>query len=518
MKPYRSTPRRARLGLATALLLAVPAAGQSPAPGLSLLDAVTTTLSEQPDIRLLNRQVDIAAGDLEAQRGIFDTTLGSQFLRQRDETPLNSTQAVPDLFEALRNDTTRLGVSASQLFRFGLTLTPSVSFDKTTTNLPDALVENRYGLGLTATQPLLRGRGRKAAAVGEIAQGHELLAVRAELGHGVAQSVLRTVQAYWNYVATVRALAIVSDAEDRFGNMRDEAEALIQADQMPAADIKQLKANLASRTGSRLQAEQQVLEARHALGLAMGLPVEQFDALPVPADDFPAVAADLPQPAQADLFVPAALARRGDLQAATRRIEAAGALLESARNGIQPKLDLQLRVGYKGLAEGSGTGRYFAAFGEGLAGPDVAAAVTFQFPPSNRAAEGQLARSTAVMDQARTAAFDRERQVRSGVTVALADLATAGRRVAIAAETAALFREAVDDEQQKVRLGLGTVVDLIFTQDSLTSALIDEVQARFGYALALARLRYETGTLLAGESDRPQLDPAALTTAPAVPR
>ncbi len=512
-----SLRRSAALGLG-ALLLAVPGAAQqaAPTPGLTLLDAVRTTLSDQPDIRLLARQVEIAEGDLDAQRGVFDTTLGSTLLRQRDETPLNSSQAVPGVFEALRTDTTRLGLSATHRFRTGLELAPTVTFDRSTTNLPDALVENRYSFGVTATQPLLRGRGRKAAAVGELAQGHEVEAVRAELGHGIAQSVLRTVQAYWNYVAAARALAIVRDAEDRFGNMRDEAEALIQADQMPAADIKQLKANLASRTGSRLQSEQQLLEARHGLGLAMGLPVDQFDALPAPADDFPAVATELPQPAQAGLFTPAALGQRGDLVAATRRVDAAQALLDSARNGVQPKVDLQLRAGYKGLAEGAG--RFFSPFGENLAGPDLAAALVFQFPPRNRAAEGQLARSTAVMDQARTAAFDSERRVRSGIEVALANLETAGRRVAIAAETAALFREAVADEQQKVRLGLGTVIDLIFTQDSLTSAEIDEVQARLGYAIALARLRYETGTLVADDGGRPQLDPAALVTAPPVPR
>jgi outer membrane protein TolC len=453
--------RRATLIL---VLGAAPALLAQERTAISLADAVRLTLQKQPDVQLLERQVEIAAGDLETQKGAFDSLLGANATRTRDKQPLNSANAVGS-FDELQTDSTRVGASVSQLFRSGLTITPSVQFDRTGTNVPMSILENRTTVRVTATQPLLRGRGAAAVAAGERAQGHELTATRADYRFGVSQTVLRTVQTYWNYLAAARALEIVRGAEDRFASMADEAQALIAADQMPAADAKQLQANLASRTASRLQAEQSLYEARQAFGLALGLPADQIDALALPADEFPPVpSSGLPRRGDEGLFLAEALQRRGDLDAARTRVLAADVLRESARNATKPRVDLQLLAGYKGLSEGGAFGNYFSPFTDRTSGLDAAASLQFQFPPRNRAAEGALAHSAAVSEQARIQAWDRERQVRSGLAVAVSSVQTAAERVAVTADTARLFTEAVEDERQKLRLALGTVIDLIQTQ------------------------------------------------------
>lgn len=494
---------------------AQPAQAGEPGQGLHLLDAVRSALELQPDIQILGQRVEAAEGDLLVQSGAFDLVLGSNVSQVHDNSPLNSTQAVPGVIDALESDSTRLTVSASQQTRSGLSLSPSFTFSKDTNNLPSSVRENRLTFRMTATQPLLRGRGRDVVAAGEDAQHRELEATRSEYRYGVSQSILFAVQSYWNYLAAVRAYEILAESEQRYAGMRDEAMALIEADQIPAADSKQLSANLASRTGSRLQAEQRLFEARQGLGLAMGLQGDEITRLPLPSEDFPAVPeAGRVARGQESLFIGTALERRGDLAAARLRVEAADILLGAARNGLKPRVDLQLQAGYKGLAEGDGFSRFFSPLYDNTSGLDAGAALVFSFPPRNRAAQGRLARNMALSEQARTAAWDTERQIASALAVAVSNLATAAERVGIAAETTRLFYEAVDDEGEKVRQGIGTVIDLIFTQDSLTQAQIDEVQARLAYANAVARLRFETGTLVSGDPAAREIDEAALTTTP----
>jgi outer membrane protein TolC len=289
---------------------------------------------------------------------------------------------------------------------------------------------------------------------------------------------------------------------------------MIQADLIPAAEIKQLEANLASRTGSRLRAEQALFEARQELGLAMGLRAEELGSIAPPSDDFPEVQGAVPKIGQEDLFLDGARDRRADLLAAKTRIDAADRLLDAARSGVKPRLDFQLQAGYKGLNEGDSFSSFFGPLSDKVGGMNLGAALVFQFPPKNRAALGQLAHSEAVSQQARISTQDRDRQIRSGLAVAISSLSRAVDRVSIAHRTVELFLAAVEDERQKLRLGSGTVIDLIVTQDNLTQAQVDEVQARLAYASAVARLRYETGTLVP-EGDSPEsIDRTLLTTPP----
>ena len=94
--------------------------------------------------------------------------------------------------------------------------------------------------------------------------------------------------------------------------------------------------------------------------------------------------------------------------------------------------------------------------------------------------------------------------------LAVEALQNAARETAIAEEGLRLSVRAVETEREKFRLGLATVFDAILAEDTLTRALLRRIDARLRYAVALARLRFETGTLLeaAGGSDAANPDAA----------
>ncbi|HEY3121506.1 MAG TPA: TolC family protein [Vicinamibacteria bacterium] len=482
--------------------------------GLSLVEAVRLTVARQPEIKLSERQVEASEGERQVASGDFDPRLQLALLRSRERMPLLPATGLPGETDTETNES-GYQVGVAKLFRSGLVVSPRVEMSRTRSAL-DSPLENRGRVSLAAAQPLLRGFGAQAVAAGETAATIDLRAASVDLRHTIASSVLRTTTAYWAYVAAARRREIVAEAEGRFRAMGKDAQILLDARAIAAADIKQLRANLAQRTSARLEAEQAQVQARHELGMAMGLPNAEITSLPPPSDPMPAVREDASLPQAADLLA-SALERRADLRAARLRADSAGVRRGAAKNGVRPRLDVVVEAGYAGLDEGGGFGRYFTPFDRRVPGLNASASLVLDWPTANRAARGRLASSQAVADQADITAAELARRISSDVTVAASDLTLGRERVIAAGEAASLYRSAVDDEKQKLRLGLGTVIDVVVTEDHLNDSLLDELSARLAYANALVRLRFETGTLVSVDGAEQQLDLETLTTVPPLP-
>jgi hypothetical protein len=54
----------------------------------------------------------------------------------------------------------------------------------------------------------------------------------------------------------------------------------------------------------------------------------------------------------------------------------------------------------------------------------------------------------------------------------------------------------VANERDKLLLGTATILDVITLADRLNSAQLNEIAAQARYAIALARVRFETGRLI----------------------
>jgi outer membrane protein len=100
------------------------------------------------------------------------------------------------------------------------------------------------------------------------------------------------------------------------------------------------------------------------------------------------------------------------------------------------------------------------------------------------------------------------------VVVAQNDLVRSAERAGLLREAAQLYGTAVEDERQKLQLGLSTIIDLVLIEDRLTRSLLEDISATLSYAAALARLRFETGTIVSGDAAGFRVTADALTTVP----
>jgi outer membrane protein TolC len=478
---------------------ASPVAAQSVSEaGLRLNDAVRLALEKGYALRLQQEQLQISEGQVLAAAGTFDPSLDASFQGGRSETP----QLTTDGTTLLRNGSGTYRVGLSKQYRSGLLVSPGVQLTRTDFLTSSVAPQINTRASLLMRLPLLRGRGANLAAAGEAAARTAFMADEWNLQHTASESVLQVAVAYWGYVAAFKSAHIFQASEERARRLLQETEALVAGGERPAAELDQLGASLADRISARINAEQRLFEARQQLGLAMGLPFEQFDTLPMPTEDFPPLDAVQNVPLTPEAFYRQALDQRADLRSATRQEEASHILLAAFQNETRPQLDLQLDLGYTGLSQGGRITEYLPPVGQNdRSGTNAFVALVYSLPAGNNRAQGQHLQQEAAYRQAHLVAEDLTRQIRSGVAVVVAALQRSIEEVQRSHEAVQLYQTAVAHEQKKVQLGMATLFDVTLVEERLTSALLTEVSARSRYAQALVRLRHETGTLIASSPE-----------------
>ena len=474
-----------------------------PGQPVTLIEALRSTLAKHPGIQLQEQKVKFDEGSLRVASGQFDTTLTASMSQGYTSTPLTETQQLQyaqlGLFtESLDATTTTYVVGVQKLFRNGIALEPSVTLNRNVDNASTQSGLNQSQVSFQVLLPFLRGRGRAAVDAQELSAESTVNASLHDANETVAQFLANTAIAYWNAVAAVQNLQIAKGSEARGADYVRDVQTLIDADKIPKGEIYQLLANLDGRAATRIAAEQGVINAQQRLALAMGLKSDEIlisadasDSLPDwPEKSIPEVSPELVQ-----RFVKNALDNRPDVIATKLRRKSAEQILPAARNQLRPQLNLTVNAGYDGILEGNGFGRPFSTLFNNV-GFNTYATLNFAFPPRNDVAIGQLAQAQAAYQQSALNETELERNIASNVVTAITTLSNSIAALQKSREAVSYYRIALDQEQERFRLGLNSLVDVLTLEDRLTSALSQGVSAQLNYGVAIANLCLATGTIV----------------------
>jgi len=475
-----------------------------PQQTFGLLDAIQQTLAKHPNILLGARQVDISRGVLQQASGQFDTVLGANGQHSRTITPLTKlqqaqAQAAGVTASSQTTESSSYAASVQKEFRNGITIGPQIQVNRLADNLQDLSGLNQSTIAFQVILPLLRGRGHNVVGAQEMSARFTVDATLFQLNHTIAQQLASCAVQYWNVVAAKENLQIFSNSEARGKAYLDDVRTLIDADRVAKGEINQVVANLADRTSSRIQAEQAVLDAQQALALSMGMTTRELRTFPQPIDPLPdwtQSEAPAVTPSLIQSFTDRALQNRGDLLAANEHERAAEVLVPAARNVLRPQLNLGLSLGYSGLLEGTNYGRIFGSPFYNLGGPTATGSLTYSFAPRNNVGRGELAQAEGSYQQAVIQRSDIERTIASNVSSAMIDLASSIARLQKAREAVNAYRVALEGEQEKFRLGISQLVNVLTIEDRLTNALSQALSAQLNYATAIENLRFATGTIV----------------------
>ena len=478
---------RPLLALAALALPALASAQSS----VSLAEALGAARSQSPSVAMASEEIAAEQAGLRAAASAFDPQLYGSVGGGQVETPLSSLQRASPTVTTAGQGYQQYEVGVQRRFRSGLEVTPLVQMTRTAADQAAALVETTAGLSLA--YPVIGGKARNVALAAEGAASQRVSAARSDRDRAEEVAAAEAAVAYWDYVGAARVQAALRVSEDRAARLLTETEALVAADERPAADLVALRADLARRRAARLGADQSVYDSRQRLGLAMGGTAAAADALGPAADALPEV------PAVVDVDEAALVARaldaRADLLAADLRAHALDREVGATLADLRPSIDVVVDAGYTALSEGGGGPHQFLPLGIGATrGGRVGVSLRINRLGSG-ATRATAERQRAARERLRIARDDLARRIRADVAGAVASLRSGAAEVAQTRAAVALYDEAVQNERQRLRLGMGTLFDVQIVEERLANARTSAVQAEVRYAQALVRLHAAVGTL-----------------------
>jgi outer membrane protein TolC len=368
---------------------------------------------------------------------------------------------------------------------------PTIDLDVTATRLKTVATQGRsavqqtvYSPGVNLTYLLFDFGGR----TGGVEAAREAL-LAADFTHNATLQdvVLQVEQSYFIYLATKALLEAQRATLTEAQTSLDVAEERRRVGLATIADVLQSRTAASQAQLDTQAAEGQVLTARGALALALGLPAHA----PLDADT---AAARIPLGPAADsveVLIARAVRDRPDLEAARAQVRQAQALIDVARAQRLPALALN------GTAERS----YSSRIPNGDYSYNVSLALQIPlFSGFSREYDQQRAEAEAEATAASAAGL--EQQVVFQVFSAYYALQTATRRARTAEDLLASAEQSADVALGRYRAGVGTILDLLAAQNALASARAERVQARLAWVTSLAQLAHDAGVLdLQGASD-----------------
>jgi outer membrane protein TolC len=469
---------------------------------LGLLDVIQLTLVKNSDIELHAKLAESGLGALQQATGQFDSKVGVSLGESVNNIPLgqsarSSYAQLGFPLSSLSTTTNSANLSLSTPFRNGVVLNSTVASIRTTGTSNDVVLLPSQSVGTVNFNifvPLLKGSG-DAASANESAAKLEWDARTQDLRFSISQSVLNTVTAYWSLIASSKILDIANESESSGRRMMEQTQKLIDADELPAADINVLKADLMDRTSVRITAEQNLLDAQLALGQAIGLQYQQITTLK-PADGFPTLETEIfTLEKKLESMIAQGIARRSDHVAAKLRQDAAKILLDAAQNNRKPQVDINLSVGYAGLVEDAGYNNS-GDLSQNRTGLNKSALISYQWPFDNNSARGLLQQQLANFDQSSINVSIVERSISVGVKSALSNLLSSALKLKKSEEAVRLYKLTLENEKNKHKLGRNTLIEVLTTNDRYINASINNISFQLNYLNALVQLLFQSGSLV----------------------
>lgn len=461
---------------------------------LGLIQACEHALAGNSQLSVQRQQVQVSRGARLVQQGAFDPVWTQSVSNSRKLTPLTDEIQQNTGLSSLQSHTTGIESGLSVLSPSGIRMAPSIQLSRNSDDQNQRQGLNSAQLSLQVVFPLARNRGEHLSSFRERAAALEEQATLSDLQHQSAQVLNGTAAAYWQYAGALLTLRAYQEAEQRAAAMVKSVEAMASVDLIPRIQVQDAVSNLSSRAVARIGQERAVVQARQELMLAMGSAAPTALRHVHPTDPLPLGGDGVISLDNIGRYIDLARTHRADLHAARTRLEQQHLLLTGLREQRRPQIDLVVGMSYAGTRTGSGVNALVSPLWRSPAGPSLSATLQVQLPLGNREAEGAVLQADATREQQSLRASEADRQVEAGVVLGLQNLKSAQQQLEESGRGVLAARTSHEGAQEKLRRGIGSVLDTLQTEDRFITALVNQISARVALANAIAGLRFATGT------------------------
>ncbi len=463
-----------------------PLASDGERLSLSVEEAIFTALERNRELRIQTLE-PVKAGAFELiERGQFRPELYGVLQAGEEEASENS-RATGEQFSVTGRDASgEIGIRQS--LATGTDLELSLEQRRSLSSRTPEQEEAR--LGLSITQNLLRGFG-PAVNLASIRQAKlNTLASQYELRGYTEAFVAEVETAYWRYVLAREEIAIFDSSLELARRERDEIAGRIEVGSLSKTDGALSRGEVARRESALIDARAYLDEQRFRLVRLLNANLDGSIDFQIEASSKPDV--DHEPLHEIESRIELALTKRPDLNEA--RLRLAQNRLETivTKNGLLPRLDLFVTLGKTGYAD-----TFLDSF-ENIQEDsyDVTAGLRFNQYLGNSAARGRDLLSRANREQAADSVLNHEQIVRLDVRLAATEVERARQQIEATAEIRLHLAETVEGEEERLKVGSTTALQVASARRDLLASRIQEVEALINYRIALIDLYLAEGSLL----------------------
>lgn len=507
------TLSRARLSSTLSLLLAlgvaVPRAGAAEEAGETKTTMPVTLqqcihLAEQNSIPVRIEEVNVQIGQalLGSSLGTFDTVAFTTYDYSKSTSPTASRLSTGNIFNPSAGQTVVVGIlneshTVTSGFRGSLIGGGSYQADanwvKTERNpvtFGNFNPEYTSGIGLSVTQPLLRGFGSTVSKANILTARNDMLGSAENLEAVREARAEEVVVAYWNYYFAIRNLTTREFLVEQGERLVEINQKKLDVGEMRRIDVVEAESTLSTREQERIAAVNEIGRAADALKRII-LPFEvrdEWEIEIVPLTE----AADQPvePPAWHDA-ARTALERRHELRQKRLQLQNDDIRIMVAENTQLPQLDLNASLRFNQLSETSGdVTNYDSDF------YTIGAGVGLEVPIGNRTARYDLAAARLTKIRSLLEYKDLENQIIQEVRDAVRGVGNRQKQIRAASEAARLAKERWTAEQKRQEVGYSTTFQVRDAEAAWQEAEDAYLRALFDYQVALSALHAAQGMLL----------------------
>ena len=484
---------------------------EAPATGgilaLDLEDAYQLALARNLDLVVGRYNIAVADSSIHASTGIFDPNflfgVDGDFTRSPSATVLEGA-----LVQESRN--TRFGLTLDALLPSSTYLRMDTGMDRGATNSEFFFINPRYGadLSFSLRQPLLRDFGSLVTRQGIVVAQNVRDRTAETFEIGVVAVLQQVEEAYWNLVASRRAVEVSEQSLELARRLLSETDERVKVGTSAPIDLVQSETGVATRLQDLIAAGNLAANAEDALKAVLGFdaPEEWLTEIETTeAYEFEQMEVDLAQ------AIDTALARRPEVRRKLLELEQLEYDVRVARNRVLPSLDLEASYGWGGIGgdarideDDDGDIDVVVPGGPGDAWDQVfdfdfphwRLGVQFGIPIGNNEAQGRLAERRYEQQRSTIELNALRQQIIREVRVAVRALEDGAAQVEASLAARDLSERNLEAEQTKFDNGLSTNYQVLEIQEDRAQAQLSLIRAYLDYRKANIGYRVATGTLL----------------------
>lgn len=474
---------------------------------LSMEDAVRIALENNRDIKIQEQNVKVSEGEVTTQEGVFDPLLNISSSYTDGETPTTSTFIESGTinqqdFNAQANLEGNLVTGTFyDILNFSTTRTET---DSPIQDLSPSWFNN---LSFTIGQELLKnfGIGVNRTFITNAERSSDIS--EKELERITSDVLLNVESRYWLLVAAIKNLELERTALELAVDLQRRNEIQVEVGVLPPVSVTQAKSEVASREVDVIAAENDLQAASDNLKNVLAMDLSQ-EILPT-------------EQATTEVFkfseqesLEEAYKERPEMDQVMLDIENKETLKKYFSNQRLPRLAVEGTFDFQGLGGDENPDRQgfggvpepippqFLGSGEAFRQiwnadfPTWQILGVFSFPLFNRTARGEYVKANAELDRSLITLKKTKDDIALEVKSAIREIENSLRAIEAARVSVALAEEVVNNEEERLNVGIGTTRLVLEAQRDLIDAGVRLITAVANYNISLVELEHAKGTLL----------------------